>query len=99
MGLIIFTLDLVTRNCPVLAAVDGLPYDCLYLVPCSAQLGGVIVVSANALIHVAQAAKRVLLPVNGWEARVSDHPLPQLSEEEKQLQDDNVRPRPGNCRQ
>ncbi|GJE96309.1 CPSF A subunit region-domain-containing protein [Phanerochaete sordida] len=84
VGLIIFTLDLVTRNCPVLTAVEGLPYDCLYLVPCSAELGGVVVVSANALTHVAQAAKRVILPVNGWQARVSDHPLPQLTDQEKE---------------
>ena len=85
VGLIVFTLDLITRNCPVLTAIDGLPYDCLYLVPCSAELGGVIVVSANSLIHVDQTSRRVILPINGWQARVSDHPLPQLTEEEKQL--------------
>jgi hypothetical protein len=54
------------------------------VVPCSAELGGVIVVSANSLIHVAQTARRVILPVNGWQARVSDHALPSLTEEEKQ---------------
>lgn len=64
--------------------MDGLSYDCLYLVPCSAELGGVIVVSANSLIHVAQTSRRVILPVNGWQTRVSDHPLPQLTEEEKE---------------
>ena len=83
VGVIIFTLDLVTRNCPVTTAADGLPYDCLSLVPCSAELGGVIVLSANSLIHIAQTARRVILPVNGWQARVSDHPLPSLTEEEK----------------
>ena len=31
-----------------------------------------------------KARRRVILPVNGWQARVSDHPLPQLSDEEKQ---------------
>ncbi|KIP11832.1 hypothetical protein PHLGIDRAFT_98931 [Phlebiopsis gigantea 11061_1 CR5-6] len=84
VGLIIFTLDLVTRNCPVLTAVEGLPYDCLSMVPCAADLGGVIVISSNALIHVAQTSRRVILPVNGWQARVSDHILPQGSDEEKQ---------------
>lgn len=83
VGLIIFTLDLVTRNCPVLTAADGLPYDCSSLVPCSAALAGVIVVSSNALIHVAQTSRRVILPVNGWQARVSDHGLPHLTEHEK----------------
>lgn len=36
------------------------------------------------MIHVAQAGRRVILPVNGWQARISDHPLPQLTEEERQ---------------
>lgn len=68
----------------MLTAVEGLPYDCLSMVPCAADLGGVIVISSNALIHVAQTSRRVILPVNGWQTRVSDHLLPQMSDEEKQ---------------
>lgn len=68
----IFTLDLVTHNCPVITAVEGLPYDCFAVIPCSAELGGVIVLSTNSIIHVAQTSRRVVLPVNEWLPRVSD---------------------------
>lgn len=84
VGMFIFTLDLVTRNCPIITAVENLPYDSLYLVPCSAALGGVVVVTSNSLIHIAQTSRRVVLPVNGWSSRVSDIPALALSAEESQ---------------
>ncbi|THH20311.1 hypothetical protein EW146_g1016 [Bondarzewia mesenterica] len=86
MNLFIFTLDLVTRTNPVITAVEGLPYDCVSLLPCSPALGGVVVLTVNSLIHVDQASRRVVLPVNGWPPRVSDMPMPALSPEE-QLRD------------
>lgn len=80
----IFTLDIVTHNCPIITAVENLPYDSLFLVPCSAALGGVVVVTSNSLIHIAQTARRVVLPVNGWSSRVSDISLPTLTGEDAQ---------------
>ncbi|KAI0259707.1 CPSF A subunit region-domain-containing protein [Gloeopeniophorella convolvens] len=74
MAVYIFTLDLVSRTYPVITKVEGLPYDCLSLLPCSAALGGVVVLASNAVIHVDQATRRVALPVNGWSPRVSDMP-------------------------
>ncbi|KAI0313592.1 CPSF A subunit region-domain-containing protein [Amylostereum chailletii] len=83
MKLFIVTLDLVTRNCPVITAVEGLPYDCLSLLPCPPALGGVVILTANAVIHVDQASRRIALPVNGWPSRISDMPMqPPLSGEE-----------------
>ncbi|THG98888.1 hypothetical protein EW026_g3366 [Hermanssonia centrifuga] len=82
VSMFIFTLDLITHNCPVITAVDGLPYDCFSIVPCSAELGGVIVVSTNSLIYVGQTSQRVVLPVNGWLPRVSDIAAPSASDEE-----------------
>ncbi|KIM69381.1 hypothetical protein SCLCIDRAFT_1207782 [Scleroderma citrinum Foug A] len=73
--LYIFTLDLLNHTYPVITAVEGLPYDCISLLPCAASLGGVVIMTSNALIHVDQAARRVALPVNGWAARVSDMPM------------------------
>lgn len=55
--------------------MEGLPYDCISLLPCAASLGGIVILTSNALIHVDQAARRVALPVNGWAARVSDMPM------------------------
>ncbi|KAF8268563.1 CPSF A subunit region-domain-containing protein [Lactarius quietus] len=74
MSLYIFTLDLVSRIYPTITKVDGLPYDCLSLIPCSSSLGGVVILTSNAVIHVDQATRRVALPVNGWPPRVSDMP-------------------------
>ena len=54
--------------------MDGLPYDCLSLLPCAQSIGGLVILTANSLIYVDQAARRVALPVNGWSARVSDIP-------------------------
>jgi cleavage and polyadenylation specificity factor subunit 1 len=74
MSLYIFTLDLISRTYPVITKVDGLPYDCLSLIPCSSALGGVVILTSNAVIRVDQATRRVALPVNGWQPRVSDMP-------------------------
>lgn len=75
--LIFFTLDLTAQNYPIITSVEGLPYDCISLLPCSTSLGGVVIIAGNCLIYVDQSSRRVVLPVNGWMARVSDMPLPQ----------------------
>ena len=72
--LYIFTLDLLNHIYPIITTVDNLPYDCLSLLPCAQSIGGVVILTANSLIYVDQAARRVSLPVNGWSARVSDIP-------------------------
>jgi cleavage and polyadenylation specificity factor subunit 1 len=66
----------MSRNYPIITAVDGLPYDSVSLLPCATSLGGVIVLTSNSIIYVDQAARRVALPVNDWAARVSDIPMP-----------------------
>ncbi|KAG2030510.1 CPSF A subunit region-domain-containing protein [Suillus americanus] len=74
--LYIFSLDLMSRNYPIITAVDGLPYDSVSLLLCATSLGGVIVLTSNSILYIDQAARRVALPVNGWAARVSDIPMP-----------------------
>jgi cleavage and polyadenylation specificity factor subunit 1 len=81
MKLFIFTLDIVTRHYPVITVVDGLPYDCLSILPCPAATGGVMVLAANALIHVDQAARKLGLPVNGWPALTTDLTMPPVPAE------------------
>ncbi|KAH9477356.1 Protein CFT1 [Psilocybe cubensis] len=70
--LTIFTLDTSSQKYSLITSVEGLPHDCLYLMPCSETLGGVVVVSSNAVIYVDQSSRRVALPVNGWTSRISD---------------------------
>lgn len=79
----IFTLDPITRSYPVIAAVEGLPYDCFTLTPCSTALGGVAILASNSIIYVDQTSRRVILPVNGWPSRISDITLPALTPEEQ----------------
>lgn len=59
-----------------------MPYDCFSVIPCSTFPGGVIVISTNAIIHVGQSSRKVVLPVNGWFARVSDVQTTSLTAEE-----------------
>ncbi|EMD34631.1 hypothetical protein CERSUDRAFT_116804 [Gelatoporia subvermispora B] len=86
VSLYIFTLDLVTRNYPVITSTEGLPYDCFAVAACSTALGGVVILASNAIIYVDQSSRRVALPVNGWPPRVSDMPVQALSAQE-QLRD------------
>lgn len=80
MRLFIFTLNVVTRSYPIITSVEGLPYDCLSVVPCPAALGGVVVLTSNSVIHIDQASRRVALAVNGWMPRVSDMPAAALAQ-------------------
>jgi len=79
--LIIFTLDFVTQNYPIIRSVDGLPHDCLFLLPCATSLGGVVIVTCNSIIYVDQSSKRIPLPLNGWPSRTTDLPMPAIAPE------------------
>jgi cleavage and polyadenylation specificity factor subunit 1 len=70
--LYIITLDLVARSYQVIVTIDHLPYDSLYIVPCPTSIGGVMVISTNALFHIDQSSKLSSLPLNGWAKRVTD---------------------------
>lgn len=83
MKLFIFTLDLVTQHYPIITAIEGLPFDCLSITPCSTTFGGVIILTSNSIIHVDQSSRRVALPVNGWSARTTDIPMQPLQPAEQ----------------
>lgn len=68
-------MDLISRSYQIITAVEKLPYDALWLLPCSSKVGGVVVIAANSLIHVDQASKIKIFPVNGWTSQVTDIPL------------------------
>lgn len=68
-----------TQSYPIISSVEGLPHDSLSLLSCGTSLGGVIVLTTNALIYVDQSSRRVVLPVNGWAARISDLPVPPIA--------------------
>ena len=72
--LFLLTLD-VTSTPPsstIISTALALPYDSLYLTPCPKDLGGVLVTTANSIIHLDQAGKRTGLSFNGWANIVSE---------------------------
>lgn len=72
----IFTLDIVGQHYPIISSVSGLPYDSISLLPCSASLGGVVVLTSNSIIYVDRSSRRIALPLNGWAARITDISMP-----------------------
>ncbi|KAJ3323017.1 Cleavage and polyadenylation specificity factor subunit 1 [Boothiomyces sp. JEL0866] len=54
VSLIVVSLDLYQKTWPVLYKVDGLPYNCTHMEAVPNPLGGIIIFSHNALIHLDQ---------------------------------------------
>ncbi|KAG9024671.1 mRNA cleavage and polyadenylation factor subunit [Tulasnella sp. JGI-2019a] len=75
VSIFMITLDIFTRTYPVIGQIHGLPYDLLYMVACPAAIGGLVVVTANSILHVDQTSRAVGVAVNGWANRVSSHAL------------------------
>ncbi|KAJ7481615.1 CPSF A subunit region-domain-containing protein [Mycena latifolia] len=81
--LVVFTLDVVSQHYPVISSVNGLPYDCISLLPCSASLGGVVVLTSNSIIYIDRSSRRIALPLNGWSARITDMSMPTIAPEDQ----------------
>lgn len=60
------TLDPLAQTYPLISSVSNLPYDAQYLVPCPQSVGGVLLVTATAILHVDQSGKFVTTSTNGW---------------------------------
>ncbi|KAF7329846.1 Cleavage and polyadenylation specific protein [Mycena kentingensis (nom. inval.)] len=58
-ALTIFTMS---SRYPVISSVSGLPHDCISLLPCAPSIGGVIILTSNAIIYLDQGSKRIALP-------------------------------------
>lgn len=74
-GLVILTLASATPTV-ILDCPHPLPYSSSRIFPCPPQLGGVVVLTADALVHVDQAAKVTGCATNGWHKRSSTLALP-----------------------
>lgn len=80
-SLLILTLDLseshshaiISNISPTASTLStGLPYDARQVYPCPKELGGLLVVSGNAVIHVDQAGKIIAKPFNAWHDKTSN---------------------------
>ncbi|GAA5973411.1 hypothetical protein JCM11641_006446 [Rhodosporidiobolus odoratus] len=56
----------------VIATSPPLPYSCLSLTPCPSSLGGVLLTTANGLLHLDQSGRVVSCPTTAWLSR--DYP-------------------------
>ena len=81
------TLDLTVGHYPVTVTSEALPYDCLYLAPCPASLGGVMIVTPSAVVHMDPTARLVGVAVSAWYERSSAGlPLPHADVAARDLQ-------------
>ncbi|PKI84699.1 Cft1p [Malassezia vespertilionis] len=66
MRVCLVTLDLTISYYPVTVTSEALPYDCLYLAACPESLGGVMIVTPSAIMHMDQTGRIVGTAVSGW---------------------------------
>lgn len=70
-SLLTITLDILTRTYPVISHTPSLPHDSQTLIPCPPLVGGVLITTPNAVLHVDQAGGIVGRACDGWFSRVS----------------------------
>ncbi|KAK9727894.1 mRNA cleavage and polyadenylation factor subunit [Basidiobolus ranarum] len=79
-AMVVVSLDLTKKLYPVIYSIDSLPYDCIKLIPVPKPIGGILVVSANALIHVDQSSPGQGIAVNGHASKCTNFPLEERHE-------------------
>ncbi|KAI9088335.1 CPSF A subunit region-domain-containing protein [Phlyctochytrium arcticum] len=80
-ALLVVSLDLTQRNYPVLFKVDHLPYNCHQLLAAPSPVGGVVILSPNAILHIDQTSvPGMACAVNGYYGLESHFPTPPASE-------------------
>jgi hypothetical protein len=65
-------LDLVTRAHQIITTVANLPFDSLSISACATSIGGVVIQTPNAVLHVDQSAKIAAIAFNGWASRTTE---------------------------
>ncbi|KAF9970856.1 Cleavage and polyadenylation specificity factor subunit 1 [Actinomortierella ambigua] len=76
-SLVVVSLDISHKSYPIIYSIDHLPYDCTKIIPMPKPIGGMLVVSANALIHLDQGSTGMGVGVNGYAPLVTEFPLDQ----------------------
>ncbi|KAI8889133.1 hypothetical protein K501DRAFT_239493 [Backusella circina FSU 941] len=72
VSVVVVSLDLTAKIYPIIYSLDNLPYDCIKLVAMPKPVTGVLVIAANALLHVSQGSPGVGVAVNGYVKKMSD---------------------------
>ncbi|KAF9917041.1 Cleavage and polyadenylation specificity factor subunit 1 [Lobosporangium transversale] len=74
-SLVVVSLDITHRVYPIIYSIDKLPYDCTKVIAVPKPVGGLLIVSANALIHLDQGSTGVGVGLNAYAPMVTDFPL------------------------
>ncbi|CAN0533628.1 unnamed protein product, partial [Ectocarpus sp. 12 AP-2014] len=73
--LALLSINLTQGQAPVIWQVENLPHDSWDLVPVPSPIGGLQVISTNAVMHVNQSEVRSILAVNGYARATVDPAL------------------------
>ncbi|KAF9961999.1 Cleavage and polyadenylation specificity factor subunit 1 [Mortierella alpina] len=74
-SLVVVSLDIIHKVYPIIYSIDNLPYDCTKVIAVPKPVGGLLIVSANAIIHLDQGSTGMGVAVNGYAPMVTDFPL------------------------
>ncbi|KAK3835815.1 MAG: CPSF A subunit region-domain-containing protein [Linnemannia elongata] len=74
-SLVVVSLNITHKVYPIIYSIDNLPYDCTKIIAMPKPVGGLLVVSANALIHLDQGSSGMGVAVNGYAPLVTNFPL------------------------
>ncbi|KAG0205891.1 Cleavage and polyadenylation specificity factor subunit 1 [Mortierella sp. GBA30] len=85
-SLVVVSLDITHKAYPIIYSIDHLPYDCTKIIAMPKPVGGLLVVSANALIHLDQGSSGMGVAVNGYAPMVTEFPLHSQSHFELSLE-------------
>ncbi|CAG8449548.1 6133_t:CDS:10 [Ambispora gerdemannii] len=73
-SLVVVSIDLSQKLYPIIYSMDKLPHSCVKLVPIPKPVGGILIITANSLIHVNQTSL-FGVSVNGYATSATDIPL------------------------
>ncbi|CAG8596773.1 4454_t:CDS:10 [Cetraspora pellucida] len=74
-SLVVVSLDISQKVYPVIYSMDKLPHSCVKLIPIQKPVGGILIITANAIIHVDQSSPGIGITVNGYAMSTTDFPL------------------------
>ncbi|KAH9817923.1 CPSF A subunit region-domain-containing protein [Melampsora americana] len=65
-SLIFITLDLSSNHFTIIFQIDNLPYHAHSVIACPKEVGGVLVICADMILHIDQSSKLIGIATNGW---------------------------------
>ncbi|CAG8433080.1 10709_t:CDS:10 [Diversispora eburnea] len=74
-SLVVVSLLISQKAYPIIQSMDNLPHSCVKLISIPKPVGGILIISANAIIHVNQSSKGIGVAVNGYASSTTDFSL------------------------